>query len=625
MRLEIHAMTIKHKLGTLIILILIGFIGMGGIFLYTLERYGKLVETSQVLTQVETRKLDLRRFEKDFLSRLDTGYQNRFFTTYDTFSANLATLTQLLKGADLDDDLETFRQRMQVYRQTFEDVSTLRIQLGLDENTGLRGHLRQTAHAAEEQVRATLDADMLNDLLMLRRHEKDFLLRLDPKYRERFQQQMVQINQQIEIALLQDEAETLKGLLNTYAQDFYHMMDSYTQLGLSVDQGLMGQMRTAVKSTDDILIDIEQHLEEMIADEEERLLLIALIAVVAFILATCIPALLLGRSILLPIKNMAVTMKRASDEHDLTLRIDDAGKDEVAEMARDFNLMMSSFRDLIARVAGTSSHLAAAAEQLSATTNDTSQGLNTQQQQVLQVATAVQEMESSMQEIAGSTETTAHTARQAQQDASDSTERVSASIDALNELAGKARQTADVVEHLRQNSDQIGTMLDVIKDIAEQTNLLALNASIEAARAGEQGRGFAVVADEVRTLAARSQTSASEIEQLVHSLQDQTLNVSQLMQASVTDSEASAERASETIGALDTITAGAASIVDMTTQVASATEEQASVAAEITRNIDHIRSIMEDANRQVGQNADASQMVAQQASELQSAVSSFRT
>ena len=359
--------------------------------------------------------------------------------------------------------------------------------------------------------------------------------------------------------------------------------------------------------------------------EQQRLMTTALIAMALAILATVIPALMLGRSILRPINTLAATMKRASDEHDLTLRIASDGKDEVGRMAQDFNSMMDSFRALIARVAGTSGQLATAAEQLSATTRDTSTGLNQQQAQVLQVAAAVQEMESSMQEIAGNTENTAATASRAQQDASDSATRVRGNISALQLMAEKARETAGVVDQLRCESDSIGTMLDVIKDIAEQTNLLALNASIEAARAGEQGRGFAVVADEVRTLASRSQQSAADIERRIRSLQEQTHNVSQLMQESVSNSEQSAAEASATIDALDTIITGAASIVDMTTQVASATEEQAAVAAEITRNIEHIRGIMATANDQVGQNADASHMVAEQASELQTAVSRFRT
>ncbi|MBV0933279.1 methyl-accepting chemotaxis protein [Marinobacterium weihaiense] len=618
-------MTIKQKLLTLIALILAGFIGMAMIIQYTLTQYRDLVTVSETLAKVETRKLDLRRHEKDFLARQDEKYLKQFEQTSTAFNQHLQQLGQLLPEPELQDELATFSDRMQTYMASFAAVTELNLELGLNEESGLRSQLRQAIHAVEREIRSTANTDLLSTLLQLRRHEKDFLLRKDSKYLQRFMDAMTHLEQQIDMLLLPAQADYLQPLLVEYRNTFKQLVAAYSRLGLTVEEGLMGQMRHAVKSTDDLQLELEHHLEERMASEQRHLQLTAIIAMLVAIMATVVPAWLLGRSILRPINALAGTMQRASDEHDLTLRFQADGQDEVAQMAQAFNHMMDNFRALIARVAGTSSQLAAAAEQLSATTQDTSRGLSQQQSQVLQVAAAVQEMESSMQEIAGNTENTAATAARAQQDAQDSTTRVSGNIDAMQQMASKARETAGVVDQLRADSDRIGTMLDVIKDIADQTNLLALNASIEAARAGEQGRGFAVVADEVRTLASRSQQSAAEIEQMVLSLQEQTHNVSHLMQESVRDSEQGAERASETIDALNTITAGATSIVDMTTQVASATEEQASVAAEITRNIDHIRNIMEDANDQVGQNADASQMVAQQAAELQSAVSSFRT
>lgn len=618
-------MTIKQKLSTLIALILTGFIGMGVIIFHTLGEYRELMAISETLADVEARKQDMRRHEKDFLARRDDAYLEQFAVVHEQFQQGLAALTQRLPEAELQDDLQTFAARVHDYEQAFAQVSQLRTEIGLNETSGLTGRLRSAIHKVESEIRTQDNSDLLSTLLQLRRHEKDFMLRLDSKYLDRFLKEADFFSRQIDMLLLPTQSEALQPLLVEYRDSFSRLVNAWIQLGLTPDSGLMGRMRQAVKATDQIQATLEQHLDQRLDHEQQQLMTTAVIAVVLAILATVIPALLLGRTILRPINTLAATMKRASDEHDLTLRFDTDSRDEVAQMAQDFNRMMDSFRGLIARVVATSAQLAAAAEQLSATTRDTSSGLSQQQAQVLQVAAAVQEMESAMQEIAGNTEHTAATATQAQQDAADSTTRVRDSIDALHLMAEKARQTAQVVDQLRSESDSIGSMLDVIKDIADQTNLLALNASIEAARAGEQGRGFAVVADEVRTLAARSQHSAAEIEQKILRLQEQTHNVSRLMQEAVRDSEQSAEEAGTTISALGTITQGAASIVDMTTQVASATEEQASVAAEITRNIEQIRSIMAGANDQVGQNAEASHLVAQQANELQNAVGGFRT
>lgn len=508
-------MTIKQKLSTLIALILTGFIGMGVIIFHTLGEYRELMAISETLADVEARKQDMRRHEKDFLARRDDAYLEQFAVVHEQFQQGLAALTQRLPEAELQDDLQTFAARVHDYEQAFAQVSQLRTEIGLDETSGLTGRLRSAIHKVESEIRTQDNSDLLSTLLQLRRHEKDFMLRLDSKYLDRFLKEADFFSRQIDMLLLPTQSEALQPLLVEYRDSFSRLVNAWIQLGLTPDSGLMGRMRQAVKATDQIQATLEQHLDQRLDHEQQQLMTTAVIAVVLAILATVIPALLLGRTILRPINTLAATMKRASDEHDLTLRFDTDSRDEVAQMAQDFNRMMDSFRGLIARVVATSAQLAAAAEQLSATTRDTSSGLSQQQAQVLQVAAAVQEMESAMQEIAGNTEHTATTATQAQQDAADSTTRVRDSIDALHLMAEKARQTAQVVDQLRSESDSIGSMLDVIKDIADQTNLLALNAAIEAARAGSQGRGFAVVADEVRNLAQRTSKATEDIKQVV--------------------------------------------------------------------------------------------------------------
>ncbi|GGB97501.1 methyl-accepting chemotaxis protein [Marinobacterium zhoushanense] len=620
-------MLIKHKLALQILLIILGFAAMIGIQQYTTSLHDRLYEVRNDLNAIEIAKLSLRRQEKDFLSRSDRKYAQQFRAIQDQLQTSLATLEKDLSHAGIPTDLVAeLKSALDAYADSFGEVARISQEIGLAPNEGLRGSLRNAIHEVESTLDKVDNAPLLVDMLQLRRSEKDFLLRKDMKYPTAWQEKQKKMLIDLGSSGLDKEMQATLGQgLELYQRDFQALVEGMQRLGLTHDDGYMGEMRSAVASADELMQRLNRQLDSAFDTREQQINLITLAAILVLLIIIVVPAFFIGRSILNPIAALAKMMNRASENRDLTLRYPTDRKDEISAMAQDFNRMMDTFQQLIAQVIGTSTQLAAAAEQLSATTADTSKGLHTQQSAVMQLAAAIQEMESAMHEIAGHTEQTASSARNAQDEADHSSARVAGNMDALHRLASKARETAEVVAELKSDSDQIGTMLDVIKDISEQTNLLALNASIEAARAGEQGRGFAVVADEVRNLASRSRQSAEQIDQFISRLRSRTRDVSALMDEAVSDSQQGVASANETMAALDTITQGTRNIVDMTTQVASATEEQAAVAVDVTRNIESISAIIEQASSQVTQNADASRSVAEQALSLQAAVSQFKS
>lgn len=278
--------------------------------------------------------------------------------------------------------------------------------------------------------------------------------------------------------------------------------------------------------------------------------------------------------------------------------------DEIGLASVAFNTMQSQLHDLIRNLIEKSDVVAEHSARVSSFTTSTDNDLQRQAAEIEQLATAMNEMAATISEVAKYAQSTSDATAASEKHAEQGQAIVRNVIMAINEIASEVDNASNTIQTVQQESQNIGTILDTIQSIAEQTNLLALNAAIEAARAGEQGRGFAVVADEVRTLAARTQTSTTEIKTLIDRLQHSAANAVNTMDAGVNKAQQGVAMADKAGTALTEIMDSVTSISDMTLQIASATEEQSTVVQEMDKNLLRVNSLTLE-TKQRSKEADA--------------------
>lgn len=315
----------------------------------------------------------------------------------------------------------------------------------------------------------------------------------------------------------------------------------------------------------------------------------------------------------------------ADGEGDLTKRVAVHSKDELGMLSRTVNDFLEQLQTLIRQVAESTLQVASASEEMSAIASSQERLVNEQYLAIDQVSTAATEMSAAIHEVADNAHSTADAASTADRQGHEASDIVSHTMNDLRRLAADVAEAAGVIDNLEQDTDKIGGVLSVIQGIAEQTNLLALNAAIEAARAGEQGRGFAVVADEVRALAARTQDSTRDIQQMIQKLQAGATQAVSVMQRGAELAAQSVDKATTTESSLAETSASVMRINDMAAQIAAACEEQSQTTEDIARNISGIRDLSNQSAQSSQESRDASNALARLASTLQQQVGRFKT
>ncbi|MET4162398.1 methyl-accepting chemotaxis protein [Marinobacterium sp. MBR-111] len=355
-----------------------------------------------------------------------------------------------------------------------------------------------------------------------------------------------------------------------------------------------------------------------------NLISVALIELALFVAGIILISLLLRRIVVTPVNRLAETIHAIERDNDLNQRTPVSSSDEIGEMSAAFNSMLENIHDSMQHVRQTVAQLADSGSRISKVATASASAVHHQQMQTSSVASAMEQMEAATRSVAASAENTVSASNMALQESSNGARVTQQAITAITRLQQDIDRATQVIQKLDSQSQNVGTVLEVIQKIAEQTNLLALNAAIEAARAGEQGRGFAVVADEVRTLASRTHNSTEEINHIIAELQNDAQEAVTVMQQALAAAGDGVEQVQKTNSALTNITEEVRVINDLNHQVASAVREQSEMASSVERSISEISNSAEDTAERSEHLNRVSDELEQLSKELEQMLSRFK-
>ena len=602
-------LSILKQVLSIVGLAVIGFLIIGGVYFWSDTKVSGEREIARsagtrmlVVQSVQYQFLNARRREKDFLLRRDEKYIAQLDAVVATIQKDLGRLETLGVPTEIASDIKTVSTGISAYYEQFERVAADVVAIGLTEEDGLRGKLRAAVHNVEERLDAYGNHAMLVKMLMMRRHEKDFLLRVDAKYIGRIDDRRGELQALLEASDMEASARAeIEELMATYVASFKELAELI--LALDEETGALSDIFAEIEPVMQTVADaIEANGTVAIAQADSvtaqtKVIIPSSIAVVTLVAAFA--GFGVARTINSPILAMTATMGELADgRRDVDVPATDYGNeigrmahsvvsfrdslieaDRLAEEQRKAQQMeveradrlMKRTAEFDALIQGILAEVGASVTQMGNTAGRMDKASSDVQSQAATVAASSSESAMNVQTVAAATEELSASIVEIGSQIQNAAQISRSAVD-------QAESSVQTVTSLETAVAQISEVVDLIKDIAEQTNLLALNATIEAARAGDAGKGFAVVASEVKSLSAETAKATEQIERQITAVQSAT-------GTTVTSITAF----SKTINEVNQISAA----------VAAAIEEQTAATNEISRNVEEAAVAVEDVSKNI--------------------------
>ena len=451
-------LTIKRRLQLNALVVGLAMIVMLCIIIYEARIMLKLNETIQYAEELDIHELSMRKYEKDFLFYKDESSLDLFTKEYKQLQLKLEKLTVLSTDLNIATaQVSQFSALAKQYYDDFQVVVKLQRKIGLHPKDALYGELREAVHSIETLLNEQNNYQLLTTMLQLRRAEKDFMLRLDTKYLDRFNKLAVELKQQVSAADLPNQTRSqLASLMSNYQGKFTALVEAQVALGVDLNSGALGKMRISVKKSDEVVSYITAATKEQVSETANQA---QLLAIVIFVIASVIVMALVyltSRSIIQPIERVYQAIDEIRRNNDLSLFIEHKGKDEVTRMTIDFNSLIGDFKKLIYEVNTALKTLNIATEDLSNTTAATSSGMQEQLHEADMVATAATEMQATIQDISHNTEAAAKKAESTNESALQGQVEVESTIKHINALSDSLVNASGVVSQLEKDGETIG-------------------------------------------------------------------------------------------------------------------------------------------------------------------------